>query len=47
MKKKKKKLSEMEQAVLRLRKTMPCPTGIKVFKDKKKESKKKWCRRSE
>jgi len=45
MKNKKKQLSEMEQAVLRLRKSMPCPTGTKVFQDKKKEANKKWCRR--
>ncbi len=44
MKKKKKNLTEQEKAVLRARKTMPCPTGTKVFKDRKKERNKKWCR---
>ena len=45
MRKKKKQLSELEKAVLRARKKMPCPTGTKIFCDKKKESRKKWCRR--
>ncbi len=40
----KKKLSKQEEAVLRVRKTMPCPTGTRVFKDRKKELNKKWCR---
>jgi hypothetical protein len=45
MKNKKKQLSKMEKAILRARKVMPCPTGTKVFKDRKKEQNKKWCRR--
>jgi hypothetical protein len=45
MKKKRKNLTEQEKAYFRLRKKMPCPTGTKVFKNKKKELNKKWCRR--
>jgi len=39
MRKKKKK-----PAILRLHKKMPCPTGTKVFADRKKEISKKKCR---
>jgi len=46
MKKPKKKLSELEKAVLRARRSMPCPTGTKIFRDKKKEANKKRCRRA-
>ena len=41
MKKRKKKI---KPAILRLRKSMPCPTGTKVFKYRKKEANKKKCR---
>lgn len=40
----KKNLTEQERAILRLRKSMPFPTGTKAFKDRKKELNKKWCR---
>lgn len=40
MKKKKDK-----HPVLRVRKSMPCPTGTKVIKDKKKEDSKNKCRK--
>lgn len=43
-KKKKKNMTEQEKALLRLRKSMSCPTGTKVFTDKKKEQNKKKCR---
>jgi hypothetical protein len=42
----KKKLTETEKALFRLRKKMPFNTKTKVFKDRKKESNKKWCRRT-
>jgi len=43
-KRKKKNLTEQEKAVLRLRKSSPCPTGTKVFRNKKKEQNKRKCR---
>ena len=43
MKKKKKNMTEQEKALERLRKSMPCPTGTKVFVDKKKQQNKKKC----
>jgi len=30
--------------IMNIRKSMPCPTGTKVIKDKKKEQNKKQCR---
>ena len=40
----KKNLTPIERAVLRARKSMPYPTGTRIFKNKKKELNKKWCR---
>jgi len=31
--------------IMNVRKSMPCPTGTKVFKDQKKEQEKKECRK--
>lgn len=33
--------------IMNVRKSMPCPTGTKVFKDKKKEQSKKKCRKKD
>ena len=44
--KKKKKLTKYEKSVLKARKKMPCPTGTKVHKNKKKEANKMKCRRN-
>ena len=38
-------LTKQEKAVLRLRRTMPFGTGTRLFKNKKRELNKKWCRR--
>ncbi len=38
-------LTKQEQALLRLRKNVLIPIGTKIFKNKKRELGKKWCRR--
>jgi len=40
-----KNLTPIERAVLRVRKSVLIPTGTKIFKNKKRELNRKWCRR--
>jgi len=39
------KKREERPDIMNVRKSMPCPTGTKLFKDKKKEENKKKCRK--
>ena len=45
-KKKEKTMKKRDERpdIMNIRKSMPCPTGTKVIKDKKKEQNKKQCR---
>ena len=38
---------KQKHSVLKIHKTMPCPTGTKVHKDKKKAHRKGWCRKKD